>query len=79
MNVDQMLFEIRQSEGKPFRLVYVRSTGANIGSVGQGEFVFGDYIDTNADDIKLYKVGGTLRTLKITHIFSFNSNPIQHR
>lgn len=80
MNVDQMLYKIRQSEGLPFRLAYVRSTGKSIGSVGAGLFVFGDFIDTNVDEIKLINVElQSTRTLKITHILSFNNTPISHK
>jgi hypothetical protein len=80
MNVDGMLYKIRQSGGNPFRLAYVRSTGKSIGSVGAAAFIFQDYIDTNADEIKLLNVDtSSIRTLKISHILSFNQIPIKHR
>lgn len=80
MHVDQMLYKIRQSGGEPFRLAYVRSTGKSIGSVGAGLFIFQDYIDTNADEIKLYNVDvEATRTLKITHVLSYNNTPIVHK
>jgi hypothetical protein len=76
MTANDMLYQIRKSDGKPFRMAYVRSTGKSIGSVGSGEYIFNDFIDTNMDIIKLKDHEGIVKTLKISHILSFNSKPI---
>lgn len=76
MTINQVLFQIRQSSN-PFALAYVRSTGKTKGSIGAGVFHFENYIDTNADIIKLRDTeSGVIKTLKISHLLSFNKKTI---
>jgi hypothetical protein len=78
MSIDQVLFQIRKKGEKPFRLAYVRSTGKSIGSTGSGLFVFADFIDTNQDIIKCRdNETGVIKTLKISHILSYENHIIQ--
>jgi hypothetical protein len=77
MTLNEVLYQIRKSDGKPFRLAYVRSTGKSKGSVNSKDFTFADFIDTNEDIIKLTDVEkGVVNTLKISHILSYNKQPI---
>lgn len=73
MRINDVLFKIRSSGEKAFKLAYVRSTGKTAGSIGSGEFIFMDYMDTNTDEIKLKDIDADrIKTLKISHIISFN-------
>lgn len=76
MTINQVLFQIRQSSNA-FAIAYVRSTGKTIGSIGSGLFTFENFIDTNQDIIKLRAAdNGVIKTLKISHLLSFNKKTI---
>lgn len=78
MTINQVLHQVRQSNGNAFRFAYVRSSGKSIGSVGSGTFVFAEFIDTNKDLIKVTDAEtGTIKTLKISHLLSYNNKPIK--
>lgn len=79
IRIDKVLYEIRKTDGNPFALSYVRSVGKRAGSVGSGEFLFRDFIDTRRDEIKLLNTKDQiLRTIKISHLVTFNNQPIKH-
>jgi hypothetical protein len=79
LKINQALYQIRNANGKEFSLAYVRSTGKQQGSVGSGTFLFQDFIDTRQDLIKVLHTGeNVVKTIKISHIISFNNQAISH-
>ena len=79
MTINDVLYHIRQTDGRPFHVAYVRSTG-KVGSVGSGVYLFDGYIDTNVDIIKVRDAETkVLKTLKISHLISYNKKAIIHK
>lgn len=81
MTINDVLYKIRNSDGKAFRLVSVRSTGTTAGVVKSADYIFADFIDTNLDLIKVKEVGEgeQIKTLKISHLLVYNKNIIIHK
>jgi len=51
-----------------------------VGSVGSGVYLFDGYIDTNVDIIKVRDADTkVLKTLKISHLISYNKKAIIHK
>jgi hypothetical protein len=78
MTINEVLMRIRQSGGdRSFRLAYVRSSTKSAGSIGSGDYIFLDYIDTNKDLIKVMDTETkTVKTLKISHLLTYNQKAI---
>jgi len=83
MTLNDVLYQIRKTDGRPFAVTSVRSTGKTQGSVKKGVYIFADFIDTNRDILKVRQIEPEpedhTKILKISHLITFNNQLIIHK